>query len=238
MLYAAGDNVYVPRLPHHAERNGTAKTLASLTAEELRDYADSAMDVADGLGDSVVVAGLSAGGTVAAWIAQTRRDVQRVVIIAPLLAIARVPRLLEAPLMNLALRVPNVTQADSPDRSRPDRELGVSSRAIAQVMRLGTAVRRAAARSSPLVHEIVFVTNANDKTVKSAPMIDLAHVWSGAGSTVTVYEFPASLRLAHDVADEIGPHAQPALVNSELQALIHGTAPPGVLAGHRILPAP
>jgi esterase/lipase len=238
MLYAAGDNVYVPRLPHHAERNGTAKTLASLTAEELRDYADSAMDVADGLGDSVVVAGLSAGGTVAAWIAQTRRDAQRVVIIAPLLAIARVPRLLEAPLMNLALRVPNVTQADSPDRSRPDRELGVSSRAIAQVMRLGTAVRRAAARSSPLVHEIVFVTNANDKTVKSAPMIDLAHVWSGAGSTVTVYEFPASLRLAHDVADEIGPHAQPALVNSELQALIHGTAPPGVLAGHRILPAP
>ncbi|HEY5060463.1 MAG TPA: alpha/beta fold hydrolase [Gemmatimonadaceae bacterium] len=238
MLYAAGDNVYVPRLPHHAERNGTAKTLGSLTAEELRDYADSAMDVAEGLGDSVVVAGLSAGGTVAAWIAQTRRDAQRVVIIAPLLAIARVPQLLETPLMNLALRVPNVTQADSPDRSRPDRELGVSSRAIAQVMRLGTAVRRAAAHASPLVCQIVFVTNANDKTVKTAPVIDLARVWARAGSAVTVYEFPRSLGLAHDIAEEIGPHAQPLLVYPELQALIHGTPPLGALAGRRILPAP
>jgi hypothetical protein len=105
------------------------------------------------------------------------------------------------------------------------------------VMRLGTAVRRAAARGSPLGHEIVFATNANDRTVKTAPMIDLARVWSRAGSAVTVYEFPASLRLAHDVADEIGPHAQPALVYPELRALIHGTPPAGVLAGHRILPA-
>jgi esterase/lipase len=237
MLYAAGDNVYVPRLPHHAERNGTAKTLASLTAEELRDYADSAMDVADGLGDSVVVAGLSAGGTVAAWIAQTRGDAQRVMIIAPLLAIARVPQLLETPLMNLALRIPNVTQADSPDPSRPDRELGVSSRAIAQVMRLGTAVRRTAALTPPLVHEIVFVTNANDKTVKTAPVVDLARVWSRAGSAVTVYEFPRSLGLAHDVAEEVGPHAQPTLVYSELLALIHGKPPLGALAGHRVWPA-
>ena len=238
MLHAAGDNVYVPRLPHHAERNGTANILASLTAEELRDYADSAVDVADGLGDSVVVAGISAGGTVAAWTAQARRDVHRVVIVAPLLAIARVPQLLETPLMNLALRVPNVTQADSPDRSRPDRELGVSSRGIAEVMRLGTAVRRTAAHTSPCVREIVFVTNANDKTVKTAPVIDLARTWTRAGSAVTVYQFPRSLGLAHDVADEVGPHAQPALVYSELRALIDGRPPLGALAGHRLRPAP
>ena len=238
MLYAAGDNVYVPRLPRHAERNGTADTLASLTAEELRDCADSAVDVADGLGDSVIVAGLSAGGTVAAWIAQARSDVHRVVIIAPLLAIGRVPQLLETPLMNLALRVHDVTRADSPDRLRPDRELGVSSRAIAQVLRLGTAVRRAAAHTSPRTRDIVFVTNANDHTVKTAPAVDLARVWSRSGAATAVYEFPRSLGLAHDVAEEAGPHAQSALVYSELQALIHGEPPAGALAGHRVWPVP
>jgi hypothetical protein len=48
-LYGSGDTVYVPRLPHHAARNGTARTLTGLTAEELRQCAESAIDIAHGL---------------------------------------------------------------------------------------------------------------------------------------------------------------------------------------------
>ena len=136
-LYAAGDNVYIPRLPHHAEVNGTVVSLADLTADELRRYADAAVDVAVGLGDSVIVAGVSAGGTIGAWIAQYRRDVHRVVIIAPLLEVARIPSFLAVPLLNFALRVPNVSRTEPPDRTRPDRDLGVSSRAVAECLRLG-----------------------------------------------------------------------------------------------------
>ena len=65
LLYRKGDNVYVPRLPHHAERADEAAALARITAEELRDAADAAVDLAGGLGDSVIVVGLSAGGTMA-----------------------------------------------------------------------------------------------------------------------------------------------------------------------------
>ena len=60
-LFRDGDNVYVPRLPHHAERSGDARALAGLTAVELRQTADSAVDVAAALGDTVVVVGLSVG---------------------------------------------------------------------------------------------------------------------------------------------------------------------------------
>ena len=235
-LYAAGDNVYIPRLPHHAERNGTAASLADLTAEELRRCADSAVDVADGLGDSVIVAGVSSGGTIVAWIAQNRPDIHRAVIVAPVLEIARVPSFLAAPLMNLALRVPNVTLTEPPDRLRPDRKLGVSSRAVAELLRFGTAVRRAATRIPPLTRNIAFMMNANDHTVKTSPAVELARRWSQDGASVVVYQFPRSLGLPHDIAEDSRPNANPAVVYPALEALIHGERPPPVLSGHRLWP--
>ena len=236
-LYAAGDNVYIPRLPHHAERNGTVASLAGLTAEELRHYADSAVDVAVGLGHSVIVAGVSAGGTIAAWLAQSRADIHRVVIVAPVLEIGRVPSFLAVPLMNFALRLPNVTRAEPPDRKRPDRELGVSSRAVAELLQFGTAVRRAATRVPPLTRNIVFVMNANDHTVKTLPAVELARCWSAHGASVVMYQFPLSLGLPHDIAEEARAHANPAVVYPALEALIHGELPPPVLADHRLWPA-
>jgi esterase/lipase len=236
LLYAAGDNVYVPRLPRHAERNGNARTLAALTPEELRGCADSAVDAAQGLGDSVVVAGVSAGGTIAAWIAQYRRDVRRAVIVAPVFEIGRVPSLLGAPLMNLALRIPNLTRTDSPDSLRPDRELGVSTRAIAQLLRLGAAVRLAAQRQSPLVPDIILVVNANDHTVKTAAALAVARSWTDRGAHPIAYQFPKSLGLPHDIAEEAHPNAKPAVVYPALIALIHGDQPPPVLATHRLWP--
>jgi len=236
LLYAAGDNVYVPRLPQHAERHGNAKTLAHLTAEELRACADSAVDVARGLGDSVIVAGVSAGGTIAAWVAQNRPDVRRAVIVAPVFAIGRVPSFLDTPLMNFALRIPNLTRSDAPDSLRPDRELGVSTRAIAQVLLLGSAIRRAADESPPRTRDIVFLMNANDHTVKTAAAVALAHRWSDQGTHVVVYQFPRSLGLPHDIAEEAHPNANPAVVYPALGALIRGEPPPAVLASHRLWP--
>jgi esterase/lipase len=236
VLYEAGDNVYIPRLPHHAERNGNAKTLASLTAEELRACADSAVDAAQGLGDTVVVAGVSAGGTITAWVAQNRPDVRRAVIVAPLLEIGRVPSFLGAPLMNLALHIPNLTRNQSPDSLRPDRELGVSTRAIAQVLRLGVAVREAADSTAPRTRDIMFVVNANDHTVKTAPAVALARRWARSGATAVVYQFPRSNGLPHDIAEEAHPNADPALVYPTLEAFIHGEPAKSALANHRLWP--
>lgn len=225
-LYAHGDNVWVPRLPRHAERRGAAM-LSRLTAEDLRDCADSAVDIADGLGDSVVVVGFSTGGVIAAWIAQHRTDVRRVVIVSPALALAHVPTSLDRPFLNTVLRLPNVNHELIRDSTRPDRELGWSTRAVAQVLRLGLAVQRAADRSAPTVHDIQIMLNAHDQTINGASAIALARRWSARGAHVNIYQLPDSLRLPHDMIDTMEPGARPATVYPVIEALIRGESPRG-----------
>lgn len=230
-LYGEGDNVYVPRLPHHAEHGGDARVLAGLKAVELRQTADSAVDVAVALGDTITVVGLSVGGTMAGWIAQHRSEVHRVVMIAPAFEAGRVPSRLEGYLINLTERLPNVTRRSAPDTSRPDRNPGFATHALAEVLRLGAAVRSAADRSAPKAQQLTLLLNDRDRTVKSAAALRLAHLWEARGATVSVYTFPASLGLPHNVLDGRESIGQPQIVYPALVALAHGIAPGGPLRG-------
>ena len=225
-LYAQGDNVLVPRLPHHAERGKDASELARLTAAELCRTGDAAVDIAAGLGDSVIVVGLSVGGTVAAWTAEHRAEVRRAVVIAPPFEVAHVPSMLERPLVNFGSHVPNVSHRATADTARPDRDPGFATHGLAQVLRLGLAVRRDADRFSPATAEVLFLVNANDHTVKTAPVIDLARAWNRRGTAVTVYEFPDSLGLPHNIVDPINRPVKSGAVYPVLEALAHGDHPP------------
>jgi esterase/lipase len=224
-LYGAGDNVYVPRLPHHGERGSDVASLAIMTAEELRDAADSAVDLATGLGDSVIVVGLSAGGTMASWIAQNRCDVVRVVIAAPVVQLAKVPPWLNRPMMNLGVRLPNVNHHDPVDAAAPDREEGWTSRAVAQILRLGAAVARSAAQSPPGARDVRLVLNAHEHTISADAALGLAHAWAARGATVSVYEIADSLGLPHDIIDPRQRVHRLDVVYPAIVALAHGEVP-------------
>jgi alpha-beta hydrolase superfamily lysophospholipase len=228
-LYVRGDNVLVPRLPHHAERGKNVSELSQLTATELCQTADVSVDIATGLGDSVIVLGLSAGGTMAIWSAEHRAEVRRAVIVAPALEVARVPSVLERPLVNLGAHVPNVSRRATSDSMRPDRDPGFATHGLAAVLRLGMAVRKDAEHDTPPSAEVLFLVNANDRTVKTGPVLDLAHAWARRAIPVSVYEFPDSLQLPHNVVDPMQPAANESLVYPVLQALARGDQPPAWL---------
>ncbi|HEY7234622.1 MAG TPA: alpha/beta hydrolase [Gemmatimonadaceae bacterium] len=225
-LFAEGDNVFVPRLPHHAERSGHVGSLGKLTAQELRDLGDESVDVARGLGDTVIVSGLSAGGTVAAWVAQYRSDVDRVVLVAPALEVTHVPSLLHGAVLRIALRVPNVTRASPRDSTEPDREPGWATHAVAQTLELGAAVRSAAGQRAAAVHDVTVLLNAYDRTISNGAAIDLARRWQSRGAVTHIYELPDSLRLPHDVIDPRHPGSNTEAVYPVLDALIVGSKPP------------
>jgi esterase/lipase len=225
-LYESGDNVFVPRIPHHAERAGNMKTMGRLTAQELRDLGDGAVDVAQGLGDTLVVAGLSLGGTVAAWTGQYRPEVQRVVLIAPALAPSRVPRRLEGTVVRIALRAPNVRRSEPRDSTEPDRLPGWATHAVAQTFILGDVVRAAAGSRAPQARDVVLLLSASDRTISNGAALDLARRWSEHGANVRAYEFSDTLRLPHDVVDPRHPGSDTAAVYPVLAALIAGQQPP------------
>jgi alpha-beta hydrolase superfamily lysophospholipase len=224
-LFDEGSNVFVPRLPHHAERNGHVAAIGRLTAQELRDLGDMSVDVACGLGDSVIVSGLSAGGTVAAWVGQYRADVQRVVLVAPALEVTHVPSLLHGTVLRIALRVPNVTRASPRDSTEPDREPGWATHAVAQTLKLGVAVRRAAAERPPAVHDVTLLLNADDRTISNGAAIDLMHRWQNRGAVTHIYLLPDSLHLPHDVIDPRHPGSNTGAVYPVLEALLGGGKP-------------
>jgi esterase/lipase len=225
MLYREGDNVYVPRLPHHADLIRGPSALSDITAEELSAAADSAMDVVRALGDTVVVVGLSLGGTMAAWIAQNRADATRVVVVAPLIALARVPSFLDGAVVNLTVRLPNITRDLTSFDGEPDRELGWSTRAIGQILRLGVAVERASTRHAPRSRAIAFVLNANDRTISAAPVMALNRRWAVEGASVQTYELPATLGLPHDVIDPRQRIRRPDVVYPLVMDLVSGRRP-------------
>jgi pimeloyl-ACP methyl ester carboxylesterase len=229
-LYAGGDNVLVPRLPHHAERGRNVSELSRLTATELCQLGDQSIDIAAGLGDSVIVLGLSAGGTLAIWTAEHRSEVKRAIVISPALEVAYVPSMLERPLVNLGAHVPNVSRRAVGDSARPDRDPGFATHGVAAVLRLGMAVRRDADREAPASAEVLFLVNAHDHTVKTAPVLDLAREWARLAVPVSVYEFPDSLGLAHNVVDPIQGDTHADVVYPVLEALARGEEPPRWLA--------
>jgi carboxylesterase len=234
-LSDSGDNVFVPRLPEHALRGATSSDLARLTAESLRDVADAAVDIASGLGDTVVVLGVSLGGNEAAWTAQFRK-VGRVVILAPALGLAHISTAVETPVMNLVLRVPNYSKKEGPDTLRPDRELGWSSRGVGQMLRLGTAIRRDADKHPPGARDIRVLVNAHDHTVNREAIDELVEHWSAAGAHVAMYELADSLRLPHDIVDPDERTGNIKVVYPVLLALLYGSTPAANLGARVITP--
>jgi carboxylesterase len=225
-IYATGANVLILRMPYHglASEDGASiggvSNVGAIRAEDFRDYADEAIDIAAGLGDDVRVLGLSAGGVVTAWIAQNRADVDRAVVVSPAVSLpGGMPDILDYGFRNLFSRIPNLSV---PSGGKLDHAYaGESTRALAEMYVLAKAVEDQAAEGRPAAGSIAVVTNANDDQVDNGDVREhLAEAWLAAGEDVVTYEFPKSLGLRHDLIDVDQPDQQTDLVYPRLIQLL------------------
>jgi carboxylesterase len=206
-LYDKGANVLILREPHHgfADASGTKigsiDNLGGITAEGLRQYTEQAVDIADGLGRKRRVMGLSMGGVLAAWVAQNRPDVERVVAIAPALQLAAIPGFANPLFANAFGRLPDISIAGSDPDTLNHAYSGTSTHSLASMLLLGRSVREQAATTAPAVHTIAVDTNANDEVIINTAVDQLAADWSAHGAAVETYVFPKSDGLPHDVID-------------------------------------
>jgi pimeloyl-ACP methyl ester carboxylesterase len=227
-LFDRGDNVYIPRLPHHAVRQSPVRALGQVRAPDLIRFGDSVLALAEGLGDSVIVVGLSAGGTIAAKMAQERASVRRAVLISPALAAASITKGASAALSVAGMVLPNVERSGSPDTTRPEYTKGITSRGLAHILLLGGMVINEAVNGpAPRSPEITFLLNERDFTVSEEAALILAQRWLEHDRRVVVYRFPISQGLPHNVMAPSKEGGRPELVFPVVESLARGEAPTG-----------
>jgi len=226
LLFARGANVLIPRLPRHGFADKMTDDLARIGAAELCAFTDRVLDVANGLGDTVLVAGLSVSGTLAAWAGQSREDVDRAVAIAPLLGVPRVPAWVDAAILRLTLTLPN--RFVWWDSKRREDLLGpehvyprFATRAIAASAWIGVVTIERARRAPPGARALAIVTVGGDASVDTAAVSQMVRAWRRHGvRDVQTYEFPRELELNHDVVDPEQVRGNPAITYPPLIALI------------------
>jgi carboxylesterase len=227
IAYARGANVLIPRLPHHGLADRMTDDLARSDPGELCAFTDRVLDAAHGLGDSVTVCGLSIGGVLAAWAGQERADVDRAVVIAPMIGWARAPGPWRtAALARLAGTLPNAfVWWDDSLRERVGGPKHVyprfATRSVAACMWIGRAALDRAERAAPGARSLVMVTVGGDIAADNGAAAALVAAWRAHGAReVVTYEFPAALHLNHDVVDPEQVGGNPAVTYPVLADLI------------------
>jgi carboxylesterase len=225
--FEQGYNVFIPRQPRHGLQEYDGAPLKGLTAEALASFGTEIADIAQGLGERVVVVGLSGGGAVSTWLAQERADIDLAVPIAPFLGIGFIPRPLTRPLTNLILLIPDFHQWWDPVHklsnplSAPYSYRGYYMHSLFENLRLGFAAEEDAKRVKPAVGGILVITNANDESVNNEIVAEYEQLWLDHGEQfVRTYRFEKELGIPHDMITVDRPDNHIELVYPKLLELI------------------
>jgi carboxylesterase len=205
-LYNQGSNVLILRMPYHGLESLNVGELKVLKSRDLRAYADQAMDIAAGLGDEVVVVGISGGGTVSSWLAQNRPEVRHTVLLAPFFGPFGVPEFLYPWLYNAFSRLPNISLMNPTEPVREWVYKGEATRGVAAFLGIGQIVRSQAREGVGPDGEVFILTTTKDDTANNHPTAGLVNLWKQAGADVITYQFDASRNVPHNSVD---PAADP-----------------------------
>jgi len=211
-LFAMGYNVLVPRLPGHGEADALTLALADVTAEDFVSTARSSLDLAQALGDEVIVVGLSAGGTATAHQAQHENRLSNAILVAPFLATGIVPQWAAQAATNLLLLAPNMMVWWDPRSPYTSAEMDYAyprfaTHALAQLMRLGHIVAVEADTDMQAAQRIGFLLNEADLAVDNRLAQSVAAAWRQHGGEVIVSMLPQTKGLPHDLIDPRQPDA-------------------------------
>jgi alpha-beta hydrolase superfamily lysophospholipase len=224
--FEAGNNVLIPRMPHHGLTDRLTTALVDLTAEELAAFGDKIIDIAHGLGNKVTVMGVSGSGTLVAWLAQNRADIDFAFAIAPLFGLAFVPASLTKLFERIALLLPNFFLWWDP-RTKAANPFSIyyaypryPVHALVQYLRLGMITRLQAEKSSPRASEITMIINDSEPAVSNAEIMRFLKLWrKHRNVNIREVHFEKDLKLPHDIITPGTPGVpmgdiQPRLINA------------------------
>jgi alpha-beta hydrolase superfamily lysophospholipase len=229
-FHGEGANVLIPRLPYHGLRDRMTVEQARLTADDLIRFTNHTIDIATGLGEEIVVTGLSAGAIMAAWAAHFRPEIHTALVAAPSLGLPGFPLWASDFTGWLMHYIPNLfiwwdQQAKAKIAGAPQAYPRFATRTLGEIMALGGEVRRAARTQAPLAKRLVVILSESDAAVHRGLVEQLARDWQRhVPDRVTLQRFPADLKIHHDMVDPTQPAQRVDLVYPIWSALANGTS--------------
>jgi esterase/lipase len=203
LFFAQGYNVYIPLIPRHGRLDRMTDALAGLSVAELKMAAQRATRIAFALGERVDTAGLSVGGVIAAWIAQSAR-VDTALAIAPFFALPWFSQAVNRIVTDMTLGLPNIWLWWDPRLKEGTKPLHAypryPSHALATSMQFGDGVFRLAERVPPLAQRCILAVNDKDPAVNNKVSAALWSMWSRHGEMLQTYTF-TNLEPRHDIIE-------------------------------------
>jgi len=226
LLFDQGWNVFIPRYPRHGYTDRLTNTISELRAEHLVALANRSVEVGTALGERLTVAGLSLGAILTGLMAQRRAEVDRAVLIAPMLGLRPIPGPVLTALSALATRAPNFyVWWNRKERDRIGPSYGYprfSTHAYAALFECGRMLVRESRRAAPKAKSLVVVTNAAEPRLDNRFTHALIDSWRRRDANVETYEFPAADGLPHDLIDPGNAAQNTELVYPVVTRLITG----------------
>lgn len=186
------------------------------------------VDIARGLGERVVVVGVSEGGAVTTRLARERADIDLAVPVAAFLGISFIPRPLTCPLNKLVGLMPDFHQWWDPVYQLSNPILAISSycgnqmHALFENLRLGFAAEEDANKVKPAVGGFLVITNADDEPVDSEVVSALDPLWLENGEQfLQASQFEKKQDFPHDMIKVDRPDGHVDIVYPKLLGLIH-----------------
>lgn len=240
ILCAEGFFVLIARIPRHGNSDTMTRDLEELIVEEVATFANHCVDVAAGLPTPLGVIGFSVGGGLAAWMAASRAEVERVVCISPLVA----PRGIPVPVVRLVVRFRTLMPAtwiwwDPRKKEKlnnsPHVYPGFPMTGLIPFLHVGLSLHDERVRANHRLKRVALITNPRDLAVRNAPAEKMmARVFAGHADKVVEFALAGSLGWWHDFIDQYGAGSgEPEQIAELLMAALGeegATVPVGVVA--------
>jgi pimeloyl-ACP methyl ester carboxylesterase len=211
-FFARGWNVLIPRYPRHGYTDRLNTAIAELRADHLVAVASRSIEAGFGLGERLSVAGLSLGGILAGYMAQTLEGIDGTLLIAPMFGLKPIPGPVLTAFSRAAYAMPNfyiwwnskLRDQIGPSHGYPR----FSTHAYAALFECGRRLFAEARHATPKSPNIAVMTNAAEPRLDNRFTYQLIELWRRHGADVDTYEFPVSAGLPHDLIDPVGNPAQ------------------------------
>src|SRR2546430_10472478 len=185
-FFARGWNVLIPRYPRHGYTDRLNTSIAELRADHLIALANRAAIAGAGLGERLTIAGLSLGGILTGYLAQTREGIERAVLIAPMLGLKPIPGPVLGVMSKLATLLPNFyvwwNKQLQDQLGPPYGYPRFATHAYAALFDCGLLLVRSARRSAPKARSIAVITNAAEPRLDNRFTYHLVDSWRAHGA--------------------------------------------------------